>query len=84
MVTKFGKNKLKSAEVQSGFVNEIEKLKEKYPKVYPVNQWMASNNLERIQKWNNQDSRRDLIKEDQEIRKSQNRIRGQGPDFIFE
>ncbi len=83
MVTKFGSNKLKSAKTQSGFVDEIERIKAKYPKVYPVQQWLASDNFERVQKWGTPDGRKDLIMDDQEIRKNQNRIRGKGEDFIY-
>lgn len=83
MVTKFGSNKLKNAKVQSGFVDEIEKVKSSYPSVYPIEQWMAADNFERIQKWGTLEGRKELAKEDQEIRKLQNRVRGQGEDFIY-
>ena len=83
MVSKFGSNKLKKAITQSNFVDEIERIKSKYPKVYPIQQWMAADNFERIQKWGTVEGRKELVKEDQEIRKSQNRIRGQGEDFIY-
>lgn len=83
MVTKFGSNKLKTAKVQSDFVREIERIKGIYPSVYPIQQWMAADNYERVHKWETSDGRRELIKEDQEIRKDQNRIRGQGEDFIY-
>jgi hypothetical protein len=83
MVTKFGSNKLKDAKCQSDFVGEIEKIKSKYTKVYPTQQWLAADNFERVQKWGTIDGRKELVKEDQEIRKSQNRVRGQGEDFIF-
>lgn len=83
VVTKFGKNKLKNAAVQGDFVGEIERIKEKYPKIYPTQQWLASENRELIEKWSSIEGRKELIKQDQEIRKTQNRIRGQGEDFIF-
>lgn len=83
MVTKFGGNKLKNAKTQSNFVQEIENIKAKYPDVYPTQQWMAQDNYERVVKWSTVEGRKDLVKEDQEIRKNQNRIRGQGEDFIF-
>ncbi len=83
MVTKFGSNKLKKAKTQSGFVDEIENIKRKYSKVYPTQQWLAQENHDRIVKWGSIEGRKELVKEDQELRKSQNRIRGQGEDFLF-
>jgi hypothetical protein len=83
MVTKFGSNKLKKAKTQSGFVDEIENIKRKYSKVYPTQQWLAQENHDRIVKWATVEGRKELVKEDQDLRKSQNRIRGQGEDFLF-
>lgn len=83
VVTKFGANKLKNAKTQTNFVQEIENIKAKFPKVYPVNQWMAQDNLERVMKWSTIEGRKDLVKEDQDLRKQQNRVRGQGEDFIY-
>ena len=83
MVTKFGKNKLAHAEVQFDFVKEIERIKTKYSNVYPVENWMTSENYERISKWSTIEGRKELVAEDQEIRKSQNRIRGKGEDYIY-
>jgi MoaA/NifB/PqqE/SkfB family radical SAM enzyme len=83
MVTKFGKNKLKQAKTQANFVKEIEKIQKEYPLIYPTQQWLAIENYERVNKWTTIEGRKELIKEDQEIRKSQNRIRGKGEDFLY-
>jgi len=83
LVSQYGKNKLKDAPVQSGFVDEINRVKSKYPDVYPISQWLAPENMSRVEKWASPDGRNEINKEDREIRKDQNRVRGQGADFIL-
>lgn len=83
IVMKFGKNKLIDAPVQDNFMGEVERIKKINSKVYPIEKWMSEENLSRVRKWSTVEGRKELIKEDQEMRKIQNRVRGQGEDVII-
>jgi MoaA/NifB/PqqE/SkfB family radical SAM enzyme len=82
MLMKFGSNKLKTAQVKSGFVEEIERIKLNYPNIYPVQKWMATENYERIKMWESAEGRKDILIEDHQARKKQNRLRGKGEDYF--
>lgn len=83
MVVNSGKGRLARAEVQEDFVGEVERLKKRFPDVYPVEQWTASGIMEKVGKWADAERRKELILQDRDLRKAQNRVRGVGPDTLI-
>lgn len=83
MVIASGRGKLSDAPVQSDFVGEVERVKASYPAVYPVEQWMEPAILDKVRKWSDNETRRELIKLDREARKTQGRERGVGDDILI-
>jgi hypothetical protein len=83
LVLNSGKNKLKNAQVQSNFLEEISKIKTEYKAIYPIEQWMSANNMDLLTKWQSNEGRKTLLEKDLEDRKNLNRIRGQGHDAIW-
>lgn len=76
-----GKNRLVEAQVQSDFLEEIEKVKSSFPDVYPLERWMSPTILKKVKEWKDMELRKEIIKNDQRLRRSQNRLRGAGPDI---
>lgn len=83
LVLKSGKNRLKNAEIKSDFLNEIEKIKSSYVDVYPVKNWINPRCYNNIHRWSAHETRKELIKQDNENRKLLNRVRGQGEDVFW-
>ncbi len=80
---KSGRNRIAQAPVQSDFVRSIQKIKSAYPDVYPVDQWLRPDLLEKINQWQTSEGRRSLLVEDQQTRIAQNRLRGSGTEPLF-
>lgn len=80
MVLVSGKNRLIDAQVQTNFLDEVEKIKRSLPDIYPVESWMSASILKKVREWKDNELRKQIIKNDQHLRKTQNRIRGAGPD----
>jgi len=80
LVLKSGGGKLKNAPVQSDFLGEIEKIKQMFPDVYPIEKWQDADLRERVQGWSDSVKRKEMIVQDIEERKRLGRVRGQGPD----
>jgi MoaA/NifB/PqqE/SkfB family radical SAM enzyme len=83
MVLFSGAGKLSKAPVQENFLQEIESIKGRFPAIYPKNQWLDSDLQEILSTWQDADRRREILKRDLELRKSQGRVRGQGDDVII-
>lgn len=74
-----GPGKLAQAPVQSDFLAEVERVKARFPQIYPKT-WMAEDLARRVDLWQDQGTRPELVKADRLVRKGQNRLRGVGPD----
>ncbi len=83
MVLLTDKGQLLNAPVQSDFISEVERVKGQFADVYPVDQWMRPTILEKVKKWSDSETRRELLIKDRELRKAQGRVRGEGPDILI-
>lgn len=78
-----GKGRLQKAEVQSGFLAEVEAVKRRFPAVYPKTQWLDPELHRLIGQWQQKETRKDLLAADKLARKAQNRLRGQGEERLI-
>lgn len=83
ITVKSGKNRLSKALIQENFLQAIEDIKLTHPDVYPIELWLEPKLLTRINDWQDNKARAWLIKEDIELRKNQNRVRGEGEDTFI-
>jgi MoaA/NifB/PqqE/SkfB family radical SAM enzyme len=83
MVMFSGAGKLSKAPVQENFLQEVEQVKARFPKIYPKEQWLDSDIQSVLNVWRDVEARREIIKRDLEKRKEQGRVRGQGEDVII-
>lgn len=83
LVLESSQGQLADAEVKSDFVAELDKVKALYSKVYPLEQWMDQTLLDRVRRWADAESRQQVLLQDSQRRKEQNRQRGVGPDVII-
>jgi MoaA/NifB/PqqE/SkfB family radical SAM enzyme len=82
-VFRSGSGKLSKAPVQSDFVGEISRIQAESPEIYPVSQWQDPRIVKVVAEWSELESRKELVRQDNDIRKSQNRVRGLGSEPIF-
>jgi MoaA/NifB/PqqE/SkfB family radical SAM enzyme len=83
MVMKSGKGKLAHARVTENFVEEVKLVRQAFPDIYPVQKWQDSRISAIVSAWSDSEKRKEILRQDNEIRKSQNRVRGTGPEPIF-
>jgi MoaA/NifB/PqqE/SkfB family radical SAM enzyme len=83
MVMFSGAGKLSKAPIQENFLEEIEKVKARFPAIYPKEQWIDKDIKGVLDSWRDVEARREIIKRDLEKRKEQGRVRGQGADVII-
>lgn len=82
-VLRSGSGKLSKAAIQSDFVGEIGKIQEQHKEIYPVAKWQDPRIVKLVTDWSDSERRKDILRQDNEVRKSQNRVRGSGSEPIF-
>jgi len=77
LVWKSGQGRLARADVTSGFIDEVNRIKSIFPTVYPSTTWLTEEINQKLARWIEKESRALLLKEDFERRKVEGRVRGQ-------
>jgi MoaA/NifB/PqqE/SkfB family radical SAM enzyme len=80
MVLGSKKGRLANAAVQENFLEEVARIRSSYSDVYPTTNWTDPALQEKITKFSNKDTRKEIVVADADVRKSQDRVRGQGDD----
>lgn len=75
LVMKMGSGKLKDAEVKDNFLDEVESVKMRFPKIYPATQWLCEDITNILNKWSNPEDRKFILDEDRARRIKEGRIR---------
>ena len=83
IVLNSGKGRLANAEVQENFEGALDKIKAKFPDVYPVENWTDPALMDKVRRWADAEKRKEMILFDRAQRKAQDRVRGQGPDLLI-
>lgn len=83
MVLKSGRGKLARAAVCSDFVGELARVQSEYSDVYPVSKWQDPRISSLVSAWADPEGRKEVLKNDNEARKAQNRVRGSGQEPVF-
>ncbi|MFL5815137.1 MAG: radical SAM/SPASM domain-containing protein [Bdellovibrionia bacterium] len=83
MVMKSGKGKLSQAQVTANFVDEVRRVREEFSEIYPVSNWQDPRISQIVSAWADSEKRKEILRQDNEKRKNQNRVRGSGPEPVF-
>lgn len=83
MVMRSGKGKLARAIVTENFVEEARRVREAHSDIYPVTQWQDPKISQIVTAWADSEKRKEILRQDNESRKAQNRVRGSGPEPVF-